>query len=245
MQLKVISSDSSGNGYILESDQEALIIECGVRFDLVKRALNFKMRKVVGCLITHSHKDHCKGAKEAIANGIDIYTSSGTLIELDLEYNHRAHVLVEQYPHAIGSFKVIPFLVKHNTAEPFGFMINHPECGNVLFLTDTMYSPVKFKNLNNIIVEANYCEEILADQFEKGQNPVHRSHVLEGHLSIQNCKELLKANDLSRVNNIVLIHLSNANSDALRFQKEVQELTGKTVWIADKGMTMPFDKTPF
>jgi hypothetical protein len=46
------------------------------------------------------------------------------------------------------------------------------------------------------------------------------------------------------VNNIVIIHLSNTNSDADRFKKEISDLTGKTITIADAGMTIQFDKFP-
>ena len=41
MVLKVLGSGSSGNCYILESDTEALIIEAGVPFLDVKKALDF------------------------------------------------------------------------------------------------------------------------------------------------------------------------------------------------------------
>ena len=63
MELKILGSSSSGNCYILENEKEALIIEAGIRFIEVKKALNFNMRKVVGCLISHQHNDHAKYAK--------------------------------------------------------------------------------------------------------------------------------------------------------------------------------------
>jgi len=56
---------------------------------------------------------------------------------------------------------------------------------------------------------------------------------------------MLSANDLSQVNNIVLIHLSDSNSDEIQFQNEVSELTGKNVTVASNGMTINFNKTPF
>lgn len=55
MLLRVISSSSSGNGYILENDKEALIIECGCRFKDIKIALGFNIRKIVGCIVSHEH----------------------------------------------------------------------------------------------------------------------------------------------------------------------------------------------
>jgi uncharacterized surface protein with fasciclin (FAS1) repeats len=64
-------------------------------------------------------------------------------------------------------------------------------------------------------------------------------------MSIETCKGLLEANDLTAVNNIVLIHLSDGNSNAADFKKQVQDLTGKTVHIAGKDMVIDLNKTPF
>ena len=41
MKLKIISTGSQGNSYILENENEALIIEAGVRFIEIKKALSF------------------------------------------------------------------------------------------------------------------------------------------------------------------------------------------------------------
>lgn len=60
MELKVLGSSSSGNCYIIDNGKEALILEAGVRFQEVKKALGYNLRKVVGCLITHRHQDHAK-----------------------------------------------------------------------------------------------------------------------------------------------------------------------------------------
>lgn len=57
MVLKVLKSGSSGNGYILESEEEALILDIGVKFIEYERALNFDIRKIKGGLLTHSHLD--------------------------------------------------------------------------------------------------------------------------------------------------------------------------------------------
>lgn len=55
--LKVLKSGSSGNGYILDSEKEALILDMGVRFIEYERALNFNIKKIKGGLLTHSHSD--------------------------------------------------------------------------------------------------------------------------------------------------------------------------------------------
>lgn len=55
MYLKVLSSNSSGNCYILESENDVLILEAGVSFSAVKEALNFNISKIRGVCISHEH----------------------------------------------------------------------------------------------------------------------------------------------------------------------------------------------
>jgi hypothetical protein len=64
-------------------------------------------------------------------------------------------------------------------------------------------------------------------------------------MSLDTCIKTLKANDLSLVNNIVLIHLSDSNSNEIEFKKEVKQATGKTVTVANNGISIDFNKTPF
>jgi len=246
MQLTIINSNSSGNAYVLHNEYEALLIECGVRFDQIKQALNYNLKKVVGCLITHEHKDHCKAVTDVMAAGINVFSTFGSLNAMGVSISHRANAITPGQSFLIGEFKILPFSVKHDCADPVGFLINHKETGNVLFLTDSYYCEYTFKGLNNIIIEANYCQSILDKRLEDGTNPLFlRDRVITSHMSLATCKETLKANNLAEVNNVVLIHLSDGNSDAKRFKREVQEATGKTVHVAEPGLTIEFNKQPF
>jgi phosphoribosyl 1,2-cyclic phosphodiesterase len=55
MVLSVINSGSEANGYIIQNDSEALILECGCKLSETKKALDWNVRKIVGCLISHEH----------------------------------------------------------------------------------------------------------------------------------------------------------------------------------------------
>lgn len=57
------------NTYILEIDNELLIVDPGSEYDKISKVIN--NRKVLGILITHSHFDHI-GALDSFKN-IDIY----------------------------------------------------------------------------------------------------------------------------------------------------------------------------
>ena len=245
MNLKVIGTGSKGNCYILENENEALIIECGVNVQSIKQALNFNVSKVCGCLVTNEHQDQAKSANELIKSGINVYASAGTFKALQIE-NHRAISMQNKVAFAIGNFTVMPFDVHHDAAEPFGFIIKHNECGNVLFLTDTFYCAYTFNNIHNIIIEANYSKKIIDKKFgaESGKEFL-RNRILKSHMSLENCLTTLSANDLSKVNNIVLIHLSDSNSNEIEFKEAVEGATGKTVTVASNGTSLNFNRTPF
>ena len=71
---------------------------------------------------------------------------------------------------------------------------------------------------------------------ERGSVPVAlKNRLLTSHFSLENVKEFLKANDLSRVQEIHLLHLSDGNSDAERFKREIMAVCGKPVYIAGGG----------
>lgn len=245
MKLKVIGTGSKGNCYILENGSESLMIECGVHIKEIKKSLHFDLSKLVGCLVTHEHKDHSKSIADLCELGVNVYATAGTFGSFK---SNRAKIFdKEEQFYVGGKFKVMAFSIKHDAKDPVGYLIHHPECGKVLFLTDTVYSPVTVDGLNNIIVEANYSQEIIDRKVREGAKPQFlRNRILQSHLSLENCIEsVLAGNDLSQVNNIVLIHLSDSNSNEELFKKRVREATGKNVSVASNGMEIEFNKTPF
>jgi phosphoribosyl 1,2-cyclic phosphodiesterase len=247
MELHVVSTGSQGNCYILGNKDEQLLIECGVGLLDIKKALNYNYNNVVGCLVTHEHGDHIKCIQGVLDLGIDVYASAGTFAStLFPSSGHRRNIIKEKQTFKVGNFKILPFDIKHDAAEPLGFIIEHPECGKVLFLTDTNYCKYTFPGLNNVIIEANFSKKIIEVKFgENLRMEFLKNRILKNHFSLEDCKVMLSANDLTKVNNIVLIHLSDSNSHELDFQKEVFELTGKNVNVAGNGRKFDFNLTPF
>lgn len=249
MQLKILGTGSSGNCYILENNKEALIIELGLSFSKIKQALNFDLSKVVGVLVTHEHGDHAgaggKGIKDALSNGIKVYASAGTFRAFDIKH-HNANIIQAKKSFQIGNFKILPFDVHHDVNEPLGFLIDHEETGRCLFVTDTTYIDYTFPNLNNIIIEANYSEDIIKEKLgSTWQGEFLKNRILKSHMSLNTCKETLLANDLSQVQKIILIHLSDSNSDEKKFKEVITNATGKIVYVANSNQTIEFNKNPF
>jgi len=55
MLLRVASSSSDGNAYAIETDNEILLIEAGVKVSDIKKMIDFSIDKVSGMLISHQH----------------------------------------------------------------------------------------------------------------------------------------------------------------------------------------------
>jgi len=64
-------------------------------------------------------------------------------------------------------------------------------------------------------------------------------------MELETTKAFLKAQDLSRVENVVLIHLSERNSDEGRFVNEIVGLVGKPVVSAKEGVMVDFNRKLF
>ena len=83
--------------------------------------------------------------------------------------------------------------------------------------------------MTHILVECNNTWEGIRE----GHAPDSlKTRVVQNHMSLETVKGFLAANDLSRTREIYLLHLSDDHSDAERFRREVQELTGKEVHLA-------------
>lgn len=245
MELKILGSSSKGNCYVLISKSETLILEAGVKFSEVKKALDFDLSSVIGCLVTHEHLDHFGKANEMIKAGIDVYTSYGTMQASGLR-SHRLMAVEHGIKFRLGNFEILPLNAIHDATEPLMFLIRHPECGDTLFCTDTHYIPYKLPGLNNILGEVNYDIDIANDNISNGANKAVRDRVLETHMELSTFCDFLKENDTTKLNNVVLLHLSDGNSNAKDFKQTVEQvIPGKQVWIADKNMSINLNKTPF
>jgi len=225
-----LASSSKGNGYLVGDGETTLLIECGVSPSIVRKKI--PLTDIDAALVTHEHSDHagyvCKYLKY-----FKIYASKGTCeaIKSKSVVNCRYNLLIADYKgFKINTFNIIPFKVNHDAAEPVGYYIHSSVANeNLVFITDTYYVSNTFDKLNTIMIECNYSQEIL--DRNTSLNPVVKKRLLRSHFSLGNVKKFLKHNDLSKVDAIYLMHLSNGNSNERLFKKEIEELTGIPVVV--------------
>ncbi|MUG45492.1 MBL fold metallo-hydrolase [Paenibacillus woosongensis] len=234
IDIQSLGSSSAGNAYRISDGHTALLLEAGFPYKSLQRALNFRMSDIAGCLITHEHLDHSKAAKDVMKAGIDVYTSQGTAESLDLS-GHRLKPIRAHEQFTVGTWTIKAFEIEHDVAEPLGFVLANTAGDKLVFLTDTYYCRYRFAGLTHIMVECNYSIDIVNRRVAAGElHPGQKKRLLRSHFGLEHVKGFLRANDISKVQEIWLLHLSDGNSDADRFKQEIQETTGKLVRVADR-----------
>ncbi|AKG36128.1 MBL fold metallo-hydrolase [Paenibacillus durus] len=234
IDIQCLGSSSHGNAYRITDGRTALLLEAGFPYKSIQRALNYRMSEIAGCLLTHEHGDHSCAAADIMRAGIPVYTSRGTADALGLS-GHRLRTVTALEPFEIDSWTIMGFGIEHDAAEPLGFLLGNTAGDKLVFLTDSYYCRYKFQGLTHIMIECNYSIDIVNRRVLAGKlHPAQKKRLLRSHFSLEHVKDFLKANDTRSVEEIWLLHLSDGNSDAELFKREIQELTGVVVQVADR-----------
>ena len=225
MKLITVGSGSDGNCYLLKCGEEILVLDAGMPFICVKKALRFNIMGIQAVLITHSHGDHVKFAHEYEAAGITVWKPyEDDKLRQDAQF---------------GSFRVQSVPMVHNVP-CVGYLIHHPDMGKMLYATDTEYIKYRFRGLNVALIEANYADEFI------DRTAVKFFHVLTGHLSITTTTDFIRTN-ASDLNHVILCHMSNDGSDPVAFRQEIEAVVPSecTVHIAEPGIEVDVSAIPF
>ena len=141
----------------------------------------------------------------------------------------------------IGNFTVMPLEVEHN-APNVAYIIEHEEIGKLVFATDLTHFPYKINGVNHLLIESNYSDDIIIDHL--CDNEVIRS-MSENHMEINETIKDIRNNISSDLNNIILCHLSDGQSDEKLFKQMVLDAFGIMPYVAEKGLEVTINKTEF
>lgn len=225
------ASSSKGNLNTLSDGETHIMLDCGLPWKQIQKALSFKTSEFSAICLSHSHSDHSKGIADAVKTGQDIYLLPETREALGLS-GHRIHEIEIFRQFRIGTFQVKAFPLKHDVPN-CGFLFANSKGERAAYITDTPYSPFRFPLLQIIVIECNYSLDLL--KANTSSSSLRRS-IIRNHFALETLVDFLKAINLSQVKEIWLLHMSDNNSDAVMFKQKIQEATGKMVQIA-KGFT--------
>lgn len=234
MEFQPLASSSAGCCYVLRSgDLRPLLLDCGLRGSVLEAATGFTLSRFAGCLLSHAHGDHAAGINHVQRRAVDVYASQQTFAALKNAVAHRSKVVAAGDQLAVAGWQVKAFEVVHDQPGTLGFVIDDQLGHRALYLTDSAYSPYRFAGLTHIFIECNWSEELMRGNHLSGA--VHSSRfkrTVRTHMSLERLIEMLKANDLSKAQEIHLLHLSNENSDEEAFVRAVSRETGIPTYAA-------------
>lgn len=229
MKIHCLASSSAANAYVLDNGKSFLMVEAGLEYPKLRKALtteSIDLMQVGGCLITHAHGDHCKGAND-LSRFITVYASQETIDHLNLSYYKP---LIESRWNIINNeWKVIPFGVQHDIAGAYGFIIkSNDQC--ILFVNDTKlveWNLSSFK-FDYVMIECNYNDELIDLTLAKNQRTIN------SHMALSTTITTLKTLDLSQCKAIYLMHLSSGNSNEKEMIQRVKEATNIDTFACQK-----------
>lgn len=135
----------------------------------------------------------------------------------------------------------MPLPVEHNV-ENYAYLIEHEEIGKLVFCTDAISFPYKIKNVNHLLIEANYSDDLIIDHLCENQDIRSNNQY---HMEISDTIKCINNNYTCYLNNIVTIHLSYGQSDEELFKNMIFEETGIRPVVAEEGLTININKELF
>lgn len=213
-ELHCIASGSAGNGYILTAGSERLIIECGVTDNEILKALDYDVSSVVGCVVTHAHKDHSKYIPQ-YQKFFTVYSNA------DVAERYNGVVALQpRKRYAIGNFKVMPLEVPHGDCPNFAYVIDF-DGTRLVFATDLQKFPYTIANVDVLMLECNNTQERVLQNLMNGDDVMS---AYDTHLELEDCVEAVERLGGQKLRKVLLLHLSKHNADRDQIKKRFAEI---------------------
>ncbi len=217
---QVLASGSKGNAVYVAGPGTAVLLDAGLSArEMVRRLENVGVppRRLAGVLITHEHSDHIRGAGVFSRRfDLPVYLTQATLDGLPSQLGELAGVQIihSGRPFTIGDLTILPFSLSHDAADPVGYIVEHDGC-RLAVCTDcgtaTQLVRTRLQHCHGLIVEANHD----VDRLIQGPYPWHlkqRIRSRHGHLSNEECCDLLQDVHHLNLQVVVMAHLSEINN---------------------------------
>lgn len=218
-------SSSKGNCTLYMGAEKVLLIDCGVPFLQITRALETQGKSwedVGAVLLTHAHSDHIKAIPQILKHTrLPFYGSAETLAAAKIE--GFAH---EGKPFSLFGSTITPITTYHDAAGSCGYRFDEGEASLALVTDTGKITPAMLQHLGGcslIMLESNYDPDML----EYGPYPSSlkaRVRGERGHLSNGDCAALLALNAMKgELKTAVLAHLSDHNNTPLTAKAAIMD----------------------
>ncbi len=228
-----LASGSKGNAIFFGTKNTRILIDAGISAKTVAERLDeigVALSDIDAILITHEHTDHIKGLSSlAFKHKIPVFANSDTakaIVEI-LGEAPKFKIFSTGETFEFGDIEVHPFSIQHDTLDPVAFTIKTGQL-KTGFCTDLGFATTLVKNhLQNcdyLYIEANHQPSMV---HACNRPQIYKQRVLsrQGHLSNEQCAELLCEVAHKNLKHIHLAHLSQeCNNPTLALEIIMQKL---------------------
>lgn len=220
MRFASLGSGSKGNGTLIEQGETTLLVDCGFSLKQTEQRLQRLERSIEdldAILVTHEHSDHLNGVRRLSHKaGIPVWMSAGTAREAERRDGlfETVRIVCGHEPFSIGEIEVTPYHVPHDAQEPLQYTFSNGQ-HRIGLLTDvgevTPHIERQLNGCDALLLECNHDLELLA----AGPYPPSLKQRVAGrlgHLNNGQAAALLAQIDTSKLQHLVMMHLSEQNN---------------------------------
>jgi phosphoribosyl 1,2-cyclic phosphodiesterase len=222
MKIVPLASGSSGNSYLIRQGDHSILVDAGLTCkQLVLRIerAGEDPQRIRGIVVSHAHSDHIKGVGVLSRKfNIPVFLNKGTLsvARSALGKIAKTEIFETGKVFEIECFRIHPFSVPHDCAEPVGFRISHG-ASRIGIATDlgapTSLVANLLSDLQAVVLESNHDPDMLMD----GPYPWDLKQRVKGrlgHLSNYQSAQLLQRIISDQLKVVILAHMSETNNSA-------------------------------
>lgn len=220
LRLCALGSGSKGNSIYIEGGGARVLVDaglCGREITSRLEAVGAKANALDAILVTHNHRDHISGVGVmARKYNIPVYSTYKTTKASEKVWGKIEHIneIEAGTLFSVKELEFYPFSTPHDSAHSVGFIFKAGEkkggiATDLGFVTRLVRESLK--NCNILVLESNHDEDMLID----GPYPWHLKQRIkgrEGHLSNDDCANLLHDIYHEGLQKVVLAHLSEENN---------------------------------
>lgn len=238
LQITSLASGSSGNAFLVQTGNGALLVEAGLSARTLERHLRRRgldPAALDAIVISHEHHDHVQGAATLARKfGLPIITSAGTASAMQADWKGLDVRMLDTDGTTVAGVDLYGFPVPHDAIAPQGILLAHGGC-TAAWALDLGHVPEHvapiLQQADLIVVEANHDRERLIKQAPYTWSVKNRILSDTGHLSNLQAAELLQqVGSDNRPRSVWLAHLSERANDnpagVVRFIKGILDISG-------------------
>jgi phosphoribosyl 1,2-cyclic phosphodiesterase len=218
MRFAYLGSGSKGNAALISSGRTTVMVDCGLPLaeaELRLRRLGLELSQLDGIVVTHEHSDHIGGITRLVQRQrMPVWLTQGSLKGWPDAPGKSIELISPHQAFAIGDLWVEPFPVPHDAREPCQYVFGDGRLRLGVLSDAGSVTPHMCRLLSAcdaLLLEFNHDPAMLASGPYPGQLK-RRVGGDRGHLSNAQAAGLLRAVDCSRLQHLVLIHLSEVNN---------------------------------